>query len=74
MTSFPLRATTAEVQLDSQEWEQLEPMLAFWEASTYIRPAMHRKNTVLSNNFFGHRHYMHAPYPAGSCLGLSSRI
>ena len=28
MTSFPLRATTAEVQLESQECEQLLPMLA----------------------------------------------
>jgi hypothetical protein len=38
MTSLPLRATTAEVQLESQECEQLLPMFALRDASTYRSP------------------------------------
>ena len=38
ITNFPFLATTDEVQLASHEWEQLLPILAFWDASTYNNP------------------------------------
>ena len=39
MASLPLRATTAEVQLESHEWEQLLALFALRDASTYKSPA-----------------------------------
>lgn len=42
IASLPLRATTAEVQFESQECEQLLALFALRDASTYSSPC--RKN------------------------------
>ena len=49
MASLPLRATTAEVQLESHEWEQLLALFALRDASTYSNPAVTRTEEKASS-------------------------